>query len=126
MKAHNSPAAAEGANAQIPQICFHRYMGQRLKAARKDKELTGERLAERCHINATYLRQIEAGRKMPSLPVFITLCNELSVSPTYVLQDSLAVHELSDFSILSDLWLAASPHQIELITAMIRGALAFM
>lgn len=125
MKAHNSSAAGS-VNAQAQQIRYHKDMGERLKAARKDKELTGERLAEQCHINATYLRQIEAGRKIPSLPVFITLCNELSVSPTYVLQDSLAVHELSDFSILSDLWLAASPHQIELITAMIRGALAFM
>ena len=125
MKAHNSPAAGS-VNAQAQQIRYHKDMGERLKAARKDKELTGERLAEQCHINATYLRQIEAGRKIPSLPVFITLCNELSVSPTYVLQDSLAVHELSDFSILSNLWLVASPHQIELITAMIRGALAFM
>lgn len=103
-----------------------KFMGQRLKAARKNKNLTGERLAEMCHINATYLRQIESGRKIPSLPVFISLCNLLEVSPTYLLEDTIAKNELTDFEILSKLWSNATPGQIELVTAMIRSALEYI
>ena len=98
-------------------------MGQRLKKARISRGLTGEQLAELCHINATYLRQIEAERKTPSLPVFISLCDELKVSPTYLLTDVLIENELSDFGVLSDLWQSATPVQIQIVTAMVRSAL---
>lgn len=101
-------------------------MGQRIKAARKAKGLTGEHLSELCHINATYFRQIEAGRKIPSLTVFVSLCRELAVSPTYLLEDCLNDNELSGFNVLSDLWKTASPCQIEVVTAMIRSALECM
>ena len=101
-------------------------MGQRIKAARKDRGLTGERLSELCHINATYYRQIEAGRKIPSLPVFVSLCRQLAVSPTYLLEDYLTDNELHDFDALADLWKNASPYQIELVTAMIRSVLEWM
>ncbi|MCQ5130955.1 helix-turn-helix domain-containing protein [Butyricicoccus faecihominis] len=99
------------------------YMGKRLKAARKSKGLTGERLAESCYINATYLRQIEAGRKLPSLPVFITLCKALEVSPTFLLVDSIDKNELSGLGELAALWSTATPDQLELVTAMIRSVL---
>lgn len=102
------------------------FMGQRLKIARKNKYLSGERLAELCNINATYLRQIEAGKKIPSLPVFISLCNILEVSPTYLLEDMLTKNELTDFETLSNLWSSATPGQIELVTTMIRSALEYM
>ena len=37
--------------------------GGRINIARKEQEITGEKLAELCNINATYLRQIESGKK---------------------------------------------------------------
>ena len=58
-----------------------KLLGKKLNLARKDLGITSEKLAEACELNATYIRQIEAGMKMPSLPVFATLCKELSVSP---------------------------------------------
>lgn len=64
-------------------------LGRRLNTARKDRGITGEKLAEACNINATYLRQIEAGTKVPSLPVFVTICKELGVSPNYLLAEAL-------------------------------------
>ena len=102
------------------------FMGRRLKTARISRGLTGEQLAELCHINATYLRQIEAERKTPSLPVFISLCNELKVSPTYLLVDVLIENELSDFGVLSELWESATQAQIEIVTAMVRSELNHM
>ena len=46
-------------------------LGKRINEVRKDRCLTAEKLSELCNINATYLRQIEGGSKMPSLPVTI-------------------------------------------------------
>ena len=56
-------------------------LGKRINAVRKDRGLTADRLSEMCNINATYLRQIVGGVKMPSLPVFIDICKALKISP---------------------------------------------
>ena len=110
----------------VCQTYWRNCMGQRIKTARKDKALTGERLSELCNINATYLGQIEGGRKVPSLPVFISICNQLAVSPTYLLEDFLTDHELSNFTTLAALWEMATPSQIKIVTAMVKSALENM
>ena len=66
-----------------------KLLGRQINLARKDRGLTSEKLSEACNINATYLRQIESGAKMPSLPVFVSLCRELKVSPSYLLVEVL-------------------------------------
>ena len=98
-------------------------LGKRINAARRDLGITSEKLAEMCNINATYLRQIESGRKMPSLPVFITLYQQLRVTPTFLLWDTLAENENGDVDALIRLLQNATPNQIKLITAMITTAL---
>ena len=60
-------------------------LGKRINMVRKDRGFTADRLSELCNINATYLRQIEGGTKIPSLPVFINICNALKISPDYLL-----------------------------------------
>ena len=70
-------------------------LGKRINAVRKDRGLTADRLSEMCNINATYLRQIEGGVKMPSLSVFIDICKALKISPDYLLQDELEENEIS-------------------------------
>ena len=97
--------------------------GRRLNTARKERGLTGEKLAELCSINATYLRQIESGVKIPSLPIFVSLCQELKVSPNYLLQDTLKENEYSDVEELVALLKTASPSQVKLATALIKCAL---
>lgn len=49
--------------------------------------MTGEELAERCDISTTYLRQLEGGKKTPSIQMLGTLCRELNVSPSYLLPE---------------------------------------
>lgn len=75
-------------------------LGRRIHIARKDRGLTGEALSELCHINATYLRQIEAGRKSPSMEVLLTLCRALRVSPNFLLADALTAGEEDDVELL--------------------------
>ena len=100
-----------------------KLLGKRINLARKDIGLTSEKLSEACNINATYLRQIESGAKMPSLPVFVSLCENLKVSPSYLLAEILPNPESQEMDILFELWKTATPKQIKLITSMIRSAL---
>ena len=72
-------------------------LGKRINEVRKARGLTADRLSEWCNINATYLRQIEGGAKMPSLPVFIDICKALHVSPDYLLQDELDETEIRNW-----------------------------
>lgn len=80
-----------------------KLLGKRINMARKERGWTGERLAETCSINATYLRQIEAGTKVPSLPVFVSLCQALNVSPTYLLVEVLPQQGNQDIDALLEL-----------------------
>lgn len=100
-----------------------KLLGRQINRARKDQGLTSEKLSEACNINATYLRQIESGAKVPSLPVFVTLCRELKVSPSYLLVEVLPDSEIRDMDVLLELWQAATPTQIKIISAMVRSAL---
>ncbi|MBQ2747656.1 MAG: helix-turn-helix transcriptional regulator [Firmicutes bacterium] len=100
--------------------------GKRLNQVRKSRGLTSEKLSELCYLNATYIRQIEAGTKTPSLPVFVPLCKELKVSPTYLLAGEFDSTEIDDMEILLELWQKASPSEINIITSIIESALKTM
>ena len=101
-------------------------LGRRINMARKERGITSEKLSEMCDINAAYLRQIESGRKMPSLPMFITICQQLNVSPAYLLADSFTGGEDGNIDILIRLMDTATPKQISLINTMIKSALSVL
>ena len=101
-------------------------LGRRVNIARKDRGLTSEKLSELCHINATYLRQIEAGKKSPSLEVLLTLCREMGVSPNYLLASELMPAEEDGVELLLQLYQKATPGQIKIITAMVSSALSVL
>ncbi len=98
-------------------------LGKRINEVRKDRGFTADKLSELCNINATYLRQIEGGVKMPSLPVFIDICNALRISPDYLLQDELGENEISKIKELSQLWESVTPSQQVIASTMIQAVL---
>lgn len=100
-----------------------KQFGRKLNMARKDLGLTSEKLSELCNLNATYVRQIEAGTKVPSLPVFVTFCEVLKVSPSYLLSEVIESQGGKEMDVLYDLWNTATPSQIKVITAMVQSAL---
>ncbi len=100
-----------------------KLLGRQINRARKDRGFTSEGLSEACNINATYLRQIESGTKVPSLPVFVSLCRELKVSPSYLLVEVLPDSECGDMDVLLELWQTATPTQIKIISSMVKSAL---
>ena len=98
-------------------------LGKRVNAERKSNGLTSDKLSEMCNINATYLRQIEGGTKMPSLPVFISICNALKVSPDYLLRDELEENEVTAIREIEELWEEVRPSRQTLVLEMIKAAL---
>ncbi len=100
-------------------------LGKRINIVRKDRGFTADRLSELCSINATYLRQIEGGTKIPSLPVFINICNALRISPDYLLRDALEHNEVCRIRELAELWENTPPGQLEIACSMIQTVLEY-
>lgn len=103
-----------------------KLFGKKLNMARKDRGLTSERLAEACGLNATYLRQIEGGTKIPSLPIFVLLCQKLKVSPSYLLSEAFEGYNIQEMDALFELWQQATPTQIKMISAMAKSAISVL
>lgn len=99
-----------------------KMLGKRINSARKSKGLTGEKLAEMCSINATFLRQIEGGTKGPSLSVFTAICKNLNVSADYLLFGDLGGNLDGSIEPLITLQEIATPQELKLIATMIGSA----
>ncbi len=77
-------------------------MGRRIKAARENKGLTQEQLAEKLDLSVQHISVIERGVKAPRLETFIKLANELDVNSDYFLEDLLKVSSLISSNELYD------------------------
>lgn len=98
-------------------------LGKQIKKARKSRKLTAEKLAEMVGVQPTFIRQIESGAALPSLPVFTAMCNALQISPSFLLQGNVEDNELSSCVELMELWQTAAPAHTELISSMLKTAL---
>ena len=65
--------------------------GRRLKKVRQEVRFSSEQLAVACNVNPVFIRQIETGARLPSLSVFVKICNSLSVSPAYLLGNKIKI-----------------------------------
>ena len=54
-------------------------IGSRIRARREELRISQEDLAFRADVTATYLSQIEAGRRNPSLAVLYSICLALEM-----------------------------------------------
>ena len=94
-------------------------LGYRLKAAREDRRLTQERLAEMVGIATSYLSEIENKRTIPSFTVLSSLCKTLNVS-----LDDLIFHTESDqIQSVTRLLSQCNDRQLRVIKAMIEAML---
>ena len=67
----------------------YKDLGNRVRIARRSKTWTQEELAEKVGISASLLGHIERGTRVASLETFVSLCNELCVTPEYLLANNL-------------------------------------
>lgn len=94
-------------------------LGARIHTARGKQGITSNRLAELCDVGAVHIRKIESGKKLPSIPTFILICNALEASPQYLLQDSLDLNDSGAQMRLLDKIQALPPSQLELAESLI-------
>lgn len=93
--------------------------GNRLKKARKEKGLTSNALAELADTSPVYIRQIESASRVPRLKLLTKICNALSVSPDFLLADSLEKNRLEQRDEICKKLHFLSPKQVEFTNAMI-------
>ena len=71
----------------------YKDLGTRIRTIRRQQSLTQEHLAEKIGISASFLGHIERGTRVASLETLVALCNELDVSPEYLLRASLTSYD---------------------------------
>ena len=69
-------------------------MGKRIQQRRKNMKITQGQLAERLEISSNHLSAIENGKENPSLEVFAALCEELRVTPDYLMLGALHANNI--------------------------------
>ena len=67
----------------------YKDLGNRVRIARKQRNMTQEELAKKAELSASFLGHIERGTRVASLDSLVDLCNALGVSPEYLLSGSL-------------------------------------
>lgn len=68
-------------------------MGKRVRETRRRLGLTQEQLAEQVGISASFMGHIERGTRVASLETLVGLCNELGVTPQYLLGACLHAYD---------------------------------
>ena len=67
----------------------YRKLGENLAKRRKELRLKQYEVCERADINYKYLSNIETARSIPSLEVFIRLCQALETTPDHILMGNI-------------------------------------
>ena len=74
----------------------YRELGKRVRQQRTLCGMTQEELAEKSGISCSFVGHIERGEKKFSIGTLVALCNAMTISPNYLLQDSLELEVLND------------------------------
>ena len=72
-------------DAKLKTLNQYQSMGNRIKLRRKELHIKQSELAERLDISNNHISSIENGREKPSLDMFLKICEELKVTPDYLL-----------------------------------------
>ena len=75
-------------------------IGRNVKNARLRCGITQEQLAEIADIGASFIAQIESGKKMMSIPVLVKIAEALNVSCDYLLHSSNSSFQLKNIVLL--------------------------
>ncbi len=77
-------------------ILDYKQIGRNLARRRKELKLKQFEVCERAEINDKYLSCIETARSIPSLEVFLRLCNALETTPDHILLGTVCQTDYSE------------------------------
>ena len=69
-------------------------MGVRIKMRRKELKMSQAELAEKVNVSNNHISSIETGKQLPSLPVFVEICEQLQTTPDFLLLGSLHTNNI--------------------------------
>ena len=73
------------------------YIGKNINKYRTNMKLTREQLAEKSHITASHLYQLEIGNSVPSIITIIDICNALNITIAQI-TDNLLYENVNKFT----------------------------
>lgn len=97
--------------------------GDRLRAIRREQGFTQEALAELCNTESAVIRSMEKSRRVPSYKMLVQLCNVLSISPQYLMQDDVIIIDSVGREDLLKMINNLSPRQVSLLKDLVNIAL---
>lgn len=80
MKKKSKSSRQKSAAAHATHSPLAVYLGQKVRERREQIGMTQETLANTLDVTPLYVSAIENGRRLPSLPLFLTLANTLGSS----------------------------------------------
>lgn len=69
-------------------------MGNRIKLRRKELRIKQSELAEKLDISNNHISSIENGREKPSLEILLGICEELKVTPDFLLLGNMHANNI--------------------------------
>lgn len=91
--------------------------GQRISDRRKHLRIKQNVLAERIGVSNNHLSSVERGQTLPSLDSFVAICNELNVTPDYLLMGTMHQNNLPQN--LIDSLLLCSEEDLAIISVLV-------
>lgn len=100
-------------------------MGKRIREARIRKGYTQLTLAEKAGIGEMYISEIERGKKMPSMNLFVKIISALDISADYVLRDEIPTGKDFIYEEVAELLDGLTPKQrrgaVDILDAYVRN-----
>ena len=69
-------------------------IGNRIQLRRKELHMKQSELAEKVEISTNHMSSIETGQQKPSFDVFLCICEELKVTPDYILMGNMHANDI--------------------------------
>lgn len=98
----------------------YRQLGQRIAARRRELGLRQTQVCEKCDLNNNYLSNIERGRSIPSLEVFMRICEALETGPDQLLLGTRRGEDWSPERAVAEHLHGMNPRQLELADSFLR------
>lgn len=90
-----------------------KYIGLKVKKARKAKNYSQEQLAEMCNVTTKYISAIECGRSSGSVPLLINICIVLKIPINFIIDSELVPISENNNLALMDLKYLASYSELK-------------
>ena len=94
-------------------------IGKRIRALRKERNLSQEQLAERIWISTTHMSHIETGNTKLSLPVLVDLAQALGVGMDELL--ALNMEKRNAANSVQEIMDTCTPRQAKVIEAVVKA-----